>query len=366
MDHRIKKHAEVLMKYSLDIKRGEKLLIQGDTSSLSLLKECYRQALDLGAFPQVRITSDELREVLLKNGSDEQIQYVPDNMYKLVETIDAYLSFWSETNTRMLTNVSPDKLKLEAQGTSRFKNIWFEREAKGELRWCGTLFPTRASAQEANMSLAEYEDFVYGACQLDSSDPIAKWKEVERAQEKICQILSSKKSIRIVSKDTDLKLSTEGRKWVNCCGHVNFPDGEVFTGPVEDSAEGHIRFTFPGIFGGREIEDIGLTFEKGKVVKATAGKGEGLLKKLLETDPGASQVGEIAAGTNFKISQFTRNMLFDEKIGGTVHLAIGRSIPETFGKNMSAIHWDMLCDMHEGGEIYADGGLVYKAGKFLI
>ena len=245
MDYRIKKHAEVLMRYSLNIKKGEKLLIQGEMSSIPLIKECYRQALEFGAFPQVRVTSDELREVLLKNGSIEQIQYVPDNMYKLIETIDAYLSFWSETNTRMLTNVSPEKLKIEAQGTSRFKNILFEREAKGELRWCGTLFPTRASAQEANMSLSEYEDFVYGAGYLDTDDPIARWRQFEQEQEKICKILNTKKDLRIVSRDTDLRMSVQGRRWANCCGHVNFPDGEVFTGPVEDSVEGTRQIQFP-------------------------------------------------------------------------------------------------------------------------
>jgi len=366
VDYRIKKHAEVLMRYSLNIKKGEKLLIQGDMSSLPLLKECYRQALELSAFPQVRITSDELREVMLKNGSIEQIQFVPDNMYKLIETIDAYLSFWSETNTRMLTNVPPEKLKLEAQGTGRFKNIMFEREAKGELRWCGTLFPTSSSAQEANMSLSEYEDFVYGAGYLDTDDPIARWREIEQEQEKLCKILNTKKELRIVSRDTDLRLSVSGRRWANCCGHVNFPDGEVFTAPVEDKVDGHIQFSFPGIFGGREIEGIHLSFENGKVTKATAVKGEELLHQLLETDAGARHVGEIAVGTNHSIQRFTRNMLFDEKIGGTVHLAIGRSFAETLGKNLSAIHWDMLCDMKDGGEIYADGGLIYKAGRFLI
>ena len=366
MDYRIKKHAEVLLKYSLGIKKGEKLLIQGDVSALPLLKECYRLALELGVLTQVRITNDELKEILLKNGSDEQIKYVPADMYKMIETIDAYLFFWSETNTRMLSNVDPGKLKLEFQGTAKFKNIWFEREAKGELRWCGTMFPNRATAQEASMSFAEYEDFVYGSGYIDNPDPITKWRQIEEEQGRICIILNTKKNIRIVSKDTDLKMSVEGRKWVNCSGHVNFPDGEVFTGPVEDTAEGCIRFSFPGIFGGREIEDIQLTFEKGKVIKAFAAKGEELLHQLLETDAGARYIGEIAIGTNFNIQKFTRHMLFDEKIGGTVHLAIGRSIPESLGKNQSAIHWDMLCDMRDGGEIYADDELIYKAGKFLI
>lgn len=366
MDYRIKKHAEVLLKYSLDIKKGEKLLIRGDISTLPLLRECYRQALQLGALPQVRLEDSDLREILLKNGEQEQIKYVPADYYKAFETIDASLTLWGESNTRMLTNVNPEILKLEAQGLSELKNLFFEREAKNELRWSLSVFPTQGHAQEASMSLSEFEDFVYGAGHIDVDDPIAKWKEIEKEQKKICDILDTKKDFRIVSRDTDLKMSIQGRKWVNCCGHVNFPDGEVFTGPVEDSVEGHIRFSYPGIYGGREIEDIHLTFEKGKVIKAKAGKGEKLLHQLLETDEGAKYVGEIAVGTNHNIQRFTRNMLFDEKIGGTVHLAVGRSIPRTLAKNKSAIHWDMLCDMKDGGEIYADGKLIYKGGKFLL
>jgi len=366
MDNRIKKHAEILLKYSLNLKEGEKMVIVGDVVTLPLIKESYRLAVELGALPQVMINNEELKEILLKGGSEEQVKYVPDSVKKAFETVDVVLSFFGGTNTRMLSNVAPEKLKLEAQGLSEITRIFFERVAKKELRWCGTMFPNQANAQEANMSVSEYEDFVYGAGYIDSKDPIAEWKKIEKKQEGICNILNGKKHLRIVSRDTDLKMSIEGRKWVNCCGKANFPDGEVFTGPVEDSVEGHIRFSFPGIYGGREIEDIQLTFERGKVVKATAAKGQELLEQILETDKGARYVGEIAAGTNYNIKKFTRHMLFDEKIGGTVHLAIGRSIPESLGKNQSAIHWDMLCDMKKGGEIFADGELVYKDGKFLI
>jgi len=366
MDNRITKHAEVILKYSLNLKKGEKIVIVGDVVTLPLIKESYRLAVELRALPQVMINSEELKEILLKGGSEEQIKYVPESVKKAFETVDVLLSFFGGTNTRMLSNVNPEKLKLSAQGSSEITRIFFERVAKKELRWCGTMFPNQANAQEASMSVSEYEDFVYGAGYIDSKDPIAEWKKIEKKQEGICNILNGKKHLRIVSKDTDLKMSIEGRKWINCCGRVNFPDGEVFTGPVEDSVEGHIRFSFPGIYGGREIEDIQLTFDRGKVIKATAAKGQELLEQLLETDKGARYVGEIAAGTNYNIKKFTRHMLFDEKIGGTVHLAIGRSIPESLGKNQSAIHWDMLCDMKKGGKIYADGELVYKDGKFLI
>ena len=365
MDNRIKKHAEVLLRYSLDLKKGEKIVIVGDVVTLPLIKESYRLAVELGGLPQVMINSEELKELLLKGGSEEQIKYVPDSVKKVFETVDVLLSFFGGSNTRMFSNVNPVKLKLSAQGSSEITRIFFERESKKELRWCGTMFPNQANAQEANMSISEYEDFVYGAGYIDRKDPIAEWNKIEKKQEGICKILDGKKHLRIVSKDTDLKMSIEGRKWVNCCGKVNFPDGEVFTGPVEDSVEGHIRFSFPGIYGGREIEDIQMAFERGKVIKATADKGQELLEQLLETDKGARYVGEIAAGTNYNIEKFTKHMLFDEKIGGTVHLAIGRSIPESLGKNQSAIHWDMLCDMKKGGKIYADGELIYKDGKFL-
>ena len=366
MDNRVKKHAEVLSKYSLDLKKGEKMIIAGDIVTLPLIKESYRLAVELGALPQVKINSEELKEILLKGGSEEQIKYVPDSIKKAFETVDVVLSFFGGANTRMLSNVDPKKLKLSAQGSSEITKIFVERVAKKELRWCATMFPNQANAQEANMSISEYEDFVYGAGYIDKKDPIAEWKKMEKKQEDICNILNGKKHLRIVSRDTDLKMSIEGRRWVNCCGKVNFPDGEVFTGPIEDSVEGHIKFSFPGIYGGREIEDIQLTFERGKVINAMAAKGQELLGQLLETDKGARYVGEIAAGTNYNIKKFTKHMLFDEKIGGTVHLAIGRSIPESLGKNQSAIHWDMLCDMKKGGEIYADGELVYKDGKFLM
>jgi len=366
MDNRIKKHAEVLLKYSLALKKGEKIVIVGDVVTLPLIKESYNLAVELGALPQVLINSEELKEILLKKGSKEQIKYVPDSVKKAFETVDVLLSFFGGSNTRMFSNVNPEKLKLSAQGSSEITRIFFERVAKKELRWCGTMFPNQANAQEANMSISEYEDFVYEAGYIDRKDPIAEWKDIEKKQEKICKILNGKKHLRIVSRDTDLNMSIEGRKWVNCCGKANFPDGEVFTGPVEDSVEGHIRFSFPGIYGGREIEDIQLTFERGKVAKAEAAKGQELLEQLLETDKGARYVGEIAAGTNYNIEKFTKHMLFDEKIGGTVHLAIGRSIPESLGKNQSAIHWDMLCDMKKGGEIYADSELIYKDGKFII
>jgi len=366
MDPMVKKHAEVLLKYSLNLKKGEKLLIQGEQFTMPLIKECFRLALELGAHPQVKIANSGLSEIMMKHGSDEQLTFIHENERVLFNTADVLLNLMGSVNTRMMSNVDPERIKIASQGSAELFKIFFERMAKGELRWCGTMFPGQSNAQEASMSLTEYEDFVYKSCYLNLDDPVAKWREIEREQKKICDLLDTKKELQIISKDTDLKMSIAGRKWVNCCGQANFPDGEVFTGPVEDSVNGHIRFSFPGIYSGREVENIQLTFKDGKVVQATADKGEDLLNKLLDTDAGARFVGEIAVGTNYNITKFTRNMLFDEKIGGTVHLAVGRSIPESLGKNQSAIHWDMLCDMKQGGKILADGQIIYQDGKFTI
>jgi aminopeptidase len=362
----VKRHAETLLKYSLGVKPGEKVLIQGDVVTLPLMLECYRIALDLGAFPQVNLTHGEFREILLKRGNAEQIQFVPPSQIKMLETVDCMLTLWGEINTRMLSQVEPEKLKLSAQGNAEVYRTLFSRIADNSLRWCGTLHPTLANAQEASMSLAEYEDFVYDACMLHDPDPAARWLELHNRQNRICEYLDTKKTYRIVSEGTDIRMSVAGRKWINCSGKMNFPDGEVFTAPIEDSVEGTIRFSFPGIYNGREIEDIKLTFEKGKVVNATASKGEDLLLQLLDTDAGSRFVGEVAVGTNYNIRKFTHNMLFDEKIGGTVHMALGRAIPESGGTNVSAIHWDMLCDMRHGGEVYADDEVIYKDGHFLI
>ena len=366
MDSRITKLADVLLSYSLRIKKGDKLLIQGGEATLPLVKAVYKRAIELGAHPQVDISIEDLGEYILKYGTDEQLMYVPDSTKKAFETVEAFLTIWGDVNTRYLTNADASRLKLRSRGRSELTKIIHERMARGELRWCGTQFPTHANAQEASMSLSEYEDFVYGAGYINEDDPVARWTKIREEQDRICEYLNNKETLRIVSKDTDITLSIKGRKWINCAGEENFPDGEVFTSPIEDSANGYIRFSFPGLYAGREIEDIRLEFENGKVVKATAAKGEELLRELLETDEGAKFLGEVAIGTNYGIQTFTRNMLFDEKIGGTVHLAIGRGFPEAGGQNMSTIHWDMLCDMKEEGKIFADGELIYEKGKFLI
>ncbi len=240
-----------------------------------------------------------------------------------------------------------------------------ERAAAGELRWCGTLFPTRAHAQEAGMSLADYEDFVYRACLLDRDDPAAAWREVHREQQRIIDYLARRDVIRIVAPDTDLTYRVGGRTWINSSGARNFPSGEVFTAPHEDSASGTVRFSYPALRFGNEVEDVRLTFRDGRVVEATAARGQAFLEAMLELDPGARALGEVAFGLNYGITRFTRNILYDEKIGGTMHVALGQAYPDSGGTNRSALHWDLICDLHEG-RVYADGELCYADGRFTI
>lgn len=365
-DRRIDKLAKLLINYSLGIKKGQILVIQSTIQAEPLVEAAYREAIGAGAHVINLLDLPNAQEIFFKTASAEQLEFISPLNELITENVDARLQIMAPYNTKALSGIDPKKIALRQRAGAALQTRFMERAAAGQLHWTLTGFPTNAAAQDANMSLQEYADFIFAAGLVDDEDPIARWQEIDGQQEKICRYFDDCSQLRIVSQDTDISMSIKGRKWINCSGHENFPDGEVFTGPVEDSVDGHIRFSFPGIYAGQEIEDIRLQFKDGKVVKATAAKGQELLESLLETDAGARYVGEVAVGTNFGIQRFTRNMLFDEKIGGTVHLALGASYPESGGKNKSGIHWDMLCDMRENGEIFADDKLVYKAGKFLL
>lgn len=365
MDQRVEKMARVLIDYSLGIKKGDYLFISANSVSEPLVKAAYKRAVTNGAQVDTIVNLEGIKEIFYKNASMEQLG-TPSKLSKFMfENMTAYLYIWGNFNTKEFAGVDPSRISAAVKAQSEWRGIMNSRTEKGEMRWVGTQFPAISDAQEANMSLSEYEDFVYKACLIDKDDPVEEWRKVSREQQRIVDYLNTKDVIHVVSKDTDLTYRVKGRRWINCDGKVNFPDGEVFTGPIEDSVEGHIRFSFPGIYMGKEIEDISLTLSKGRVVKAFAAKGEDLLNALLDTDEGSRGVGECAIGTNYSIDRFTRNMLFDEKIGGTIHMAVGFGIPESGSKSISSLHWDMLCDMKKGGEIYADGELFYKDGKFI-
>ena len=363
-DPRFDRLAEVLVNYSVELKPGQLVRIRGSLESVPLASACYRAALRAGAHPFVRLAPDDLAEFFYKHGSDDQLRFVSPLAELEIEKLDASIGFWGGCNTRALTGVDPVRQAMATSALRKIKQRFMARAAAGDLRWTGTMMPTNAAAQDAEMSLTEYEDFVFSAGLLEEPDPIAAWKDISARQEKIVRLLSEHKQFRLVAEETDLTFNMENRKWKNCDGHENFPDGEVFSGPVEDSVEGHIAYSFPCMYGGRESLGVRLTFREGKVVEATAEKGQDFLRAMIAQDDGACRVGEIAFGLNPNITRFTRNTLFDEKIGGTCHLALGSAYPETGNKNTSGLHWDMVCDLRESGQVFGDGKLIYEQGKF--
>ena len=365
-DIRIEKMADLLVNYSVAVKPGDKVAIQGDSPAEPLLKAIYVKVLQAGGNPFFVISPDGINELFYRYASDDQLKHVPPPAKLIIETYDVRISIGGESNTKELNGINPAKMVMRQQARSGIMKTYLERAARGELRWTYALYPTNAYAQDSDMGLSEYEDFLYGACLGDINDPIGYWKKFSARQQKIVEWLKGKKQIHVTAPGTDLSLSVEGRTFINCDGHENMPDGEVFTGPVEESINGHVLFSYPSIENGREVSGIRLWFENGRVVKATAEKNEDFLLQTLDTDPGARGVGEFAFGTSQGINRFTRQILFDEKINGSFHMALGASYPETGGKNESAIHWDMICDMREGGKVVVDGQLMYQDGKFVI
>ena len=365
-DERLQKLAEVLVNYSAGVKPGDFVLIQAEEVALEWIEAVAAAAIKAKAHVETLVDLPRIKELQLKYGDETQLLHEKFIQKSVLKKADVWLTAWGTRNTKANSNVEAQKIQLATKGNSSWRKIYSERMGDGTLRWCGTQYPTHADAQEAEMSLSEYQDFVYHAGLLDTKNPVAAWEKIQQQQQKWVEYLNRKHEIHLTGENTDLTINVEGRQWINCCGKRNFPDGEIFTSPVENKINGYIAFSFPGIYMGKMIEGIYLEIKDGKVITASAKKGEDLLKILLETDGGARFFGEFAIGANYQIQKFTRNMLFDEKIGGTVHMALGDSMPEAGGKNRSVIHWDMLCDMRSNGKIFADGELFYEAGRFLI
>lgn len=365
VDPRIEKLAKLCVHYSVDVKPKEKVLIQGSEMAFPLMNEIYKECLLSDAYPQILPVSFEALYTFFRYAKEHQLVFVPPLDKFIAENIDVSIRLFCDPNPKLLTNIDPAKIRMRGASRREIADLNLKREAEGKWRWTGLPYPISAQAQEAGMALSEYEDFVYSSCLVDRENPVAEWMKIRKKQDKICEFLNKTNEIHMVGEGTNLTFNVKGRTWINCSGEKNMPDGEVFTAPIEDSANGTIRFTFPGIFSGREIEDIRLTFKDGRVVKASAVKGDDLLQQLLKIE-GADRLGETAIGTNYNITRFTKNMLFDEKMGGTIHMALGfNPIPATGGLNKSALHWDILKDMRTDGEIYADNELFYKDGKFL-
>jgi len=365
VDIRIERLAKLLVKYSIKAKKGQEIIVSCPPEGAPLALEVYRELLDCGAHPFMMPNLDGIQEMFFENASDQQLKYLSPFRKFLYEKVDGIIGIRAAVNTRSMSNVPPKKMAMNTAANAPIRDVLSRRTANGEFNWVGLIYPTNAQAQEASMSLGEYEDFVFSACLVDKRDPISEWKKVEKKQDQMIKRLSKVNKLHFLGLDTDLTMSIKGRGWNNCCGTRNMPDGEIFTSHVENSVNGTIRFTFPGLYMGKKVEDISLEFKKGKVVNVKAVEGVELLKSLIAIDEGAMRLGEVAIGTNKGIQKFTHSILFDEKIAGTIHMALGRGDPVIGSKNPSAIHWDMIKDMKKGGEILADGETVYKNGKWL-
>jgi aminopeptidase len=364
-DARIERLADVLVDYSAAVKPGDLVLLESAPAAAPLIRQLYRRVIDAGGHPHPRIVLDGVVEALLTDGSDAQLEWMNPVRVEDIERADVRIAVEAESNTRSLSNLDPGRQARFARAREVVRDRLFERAAAGELRSVITLYPTNAAAQDAEMSLAQYEDFVYQAGFLDHEDPAGEWRALGARLRGVAEWLEGKSELRIVAEGTDLRVLVGRRRWIPCDGRENFPDGEVFTGPVESGTEGRIRFTYPASFAGRVVKDIEFTFREGEVVEASASEGREFLREMLAMDDGARRVGEFAFGMNESVREFTGHTLFDEKIGGTVHLALGRSYPESGGVNRSALHWDLVCDLRGESEVYADGELVYRDGRFL-
>lgn len=365
-DPRFDKMAEVIVNYSIEVKPGQTVYVwsQGFAAQ-PLLLSIYREILKAGGNAYLRADVPGAQEIFYQHARDGQLDFVSPVDKISVEQFDAYIRIGCETNTRRLSSINPDAIVRQQAAQRPILNRRMELSAEGKYNWCVTLFPTEAYAMEAEMSLAEFTEFVFSACLLNDPDPVASWRALGARQQRYVDFLNGKRRIEIRGPNVELSLSIEGRTFLNSQGKRNFPDGEIFTGPVEDSVNGWAHYTYPAIYNGREVGGVKLWFENGRVVKATASKGEDLLNKVLDTDAGARTLGEFAIGTNYGITRFSRNILFDEKIGGTMHTAVGSGYPDTGAKNKSAVHWDMITDT-TGVTMTADGIVFYKDGQFVV
>jgi aminopeptidase len=364
-DPRVERLAGVLVDYSTQVRPGDLVCIGSSLAGAPLVSALYEKVLAAGGHPQLRADLDGEAEALLTHGSDAQLEWLNPAPMDEIERADVRIAIEAEANTRGLTGVDPARQARHARAREPLRKRYFERSAAGELRSVVTLYPTHATAQDAEMSLDEYEDFVYRAGLLDNDDPVSAWMALGERFVRLAGWLGGKRELRVVGDGTNLTLGVAGRTWIPCDGRENFPDGEVFTGPEETSVHGTVRFSYPASYAGRRVSGIELEFEAGEVVRCRAERGQKFLREMLALDDGARRAGEFSFGMNEAVREFTGHTLFDEKIGGTVHLALGASYPESGGKNESALHWDLVCDLRTGSEVYADGELVYRDGRFL-
>ena len=365
-DPRVETLADILVDYSVEVGKDDLVAIRGTYAAEPLIVALYQRCLERGAQPMIRASIPAAEPVFYRYAQDHQLEYIWETERWMMENLDVSINILSDTNTRHLSKVDASRQVIHSKARKPLMDRYMQRSAAGDYRWNVTLFPTEAYAMDAEMSLDEYEDFYFSACLVDKDDPVGEWKKVAERHKRLIEWMRGRNEVHIEGEGTDLILEVGDRVFVPADGTANFPDGEIFTGPKEDRTRGHVSFTYPAIYGGQSVEGIRLEFEGGKVVEATAEKNEEFLVKKLDTDPGARILGELGIGTNYGIDSFTGEILLDEKIGGTVHLAVGASYPETGGVNESAVHWDMVCDLRKGGRITVDGDVLLEDGKLLV
>jgi aminopeptidase len=365
-DPRVTALAQILVRHSTGVQEGDVCTIEGESAAEPLLQAVYEEVLKAGGNPIVNMALEGQSAAYFANASETQLEWISPVAEWAVENADVRIAVMASQNTRALSQVPPELQAKRQAATQRLMKRAMERSAEGTYRWALTLFPTHAYASEAGMSLGAYEDFYYGACLATDDDPVGAWARQSEETKRLADWIQGRSEVHVIGEGTDLRLGIAERTFIAADGKHNMPDGEFFTGPVEDSAEGEISFHLPASYAGREVSGVRFRFEGGKVVDASAEKGEEFLIEMLDTDDGARRLGELGIGTNYGITDGTGEILLDEKIGGTVHLAVGRSYPETGGRNESAIHWDMICDLRKGGQIEVDGEPLQRDGEFVV
>ncbi len=355
MDPRWKQVADVLVNYSTKVRPGERVLIaMGEVDSLPLTHAVYAACVRAGALPQVQFLSETLRHALLKHGNEEQLRWVPEIEAQGMEWADVYIGLRGAYNLHMHDDIPADRLSLNQAAQGKVSTLRWQK-----TRWCVVRVPNEAFAHQAETDLETIEEMFFNACLLD-------WEQETRRWTRWADALNRGTSVRLVGRETDLTFSTEGRRWVVGDGRINMPDGEIATAPVTESLHGQVAFEWPGVLGGRLMHGIRLRWEHGQLVHASAQTNDDFLQRIVGTDAGASLLGEFALGTNPHVDRFTKDILIDEKIGGTVHMALGRAYPESGGTNQSAIHWDIVKDIRQEGAVYVDDRVVLEGGRFFF
>ncbi|GAC1322501.1 MAG: aminopeptidase [Chloroflexota bacterium] len=365
MDPRVEKMAHVLVNYCLAVKPGEWVSMNSELPGEPLVVACAEAILKVGGHPTAQLQSDAMNETLLYQGNDDQLAFTSPAARVVFDQADKIINIRAPQNSRSMSGVDPTRIAIRNKAMQPLMETYMHRFIDA-YKVVITEFPTYAAAQDAGMSLRQYENFVFDAAQLNHADPMAAWRSMGERQQRLVEWLQDKSEVHISGPGTDLTLNVAGRTWINDDGHLNFPGGEVFTGPHEGATQGTISFNLPGYYQGREVTGVRLRYESGKVVDAGAVGDEEFLLQMLDMDEGARRLGELAFGSNYNVQKVTKNTLFDEKIGGTLHMALGRSIPQTGGQNMSAVHWDMVFNLRDGAEVTVDGALFSQNGEFKV